>query len=169
MTKVRNILYIGSGKGVEKIQNWTIISTFEYEIDVSKFTTGCDVATVLGNNLMNHLMCAQNPMGMKRIIGGPAYTYGQNRASATLFFEGSMTFSNAIPMKVSSYCEWVEPSDSHQHHFEKTPVFVGRGVRAVGTNESNTYRRTQRKNTVLRSANQYSRPQRRLKRNDLSR
>ena len=31
-----------------------------------------------------------------------------------------------------------------QHHFSETPVFVGCGVRAVGTNESNTYRRTQR-------------------------
>ena len=49
--------------------------------------------------------------------------------------------------------------DSHQHHFEERAVFVGCGVRAVGTNESNTYRRTERKNTVLRSANQYSRPQ----------
>ena len=39
----------------------------------------------------------------------------------------------------------------YQHHFEERAVFVGRGVRAVGTNESNTYRRTQRKNTVLRS------------------
>lgn len=52
-----------------------------------------------------------------------------------------------------------EKWDSHQHHISETPVFVGRGVRAVGTNESNTYRRTQRKNTVLRSANQYSRTQ----------
>ena len=50
-------------------------------------------------------------------------------------------------------------SDSHQHHFYETPLFAGGGVRAVGTNESNTYRRTQRKNTVLRSANQYSRTQ----------
>ncbi len=38
-------------------------------------------------------------------------------------------------------------------------MFAGCGVRAVGTNESNTYRRTERKNTVLRSANQYSRTQ----------
>ena len=52
-----------------------------------------------------------------------------------------------------------ERADSHQHHFEERAVFVGRGVRAVGTNESNTYRRTQRKNTVFRSANQYSRTQ----------
>ena len=50
-------------------------------------------------------------------------------------------------------------NDSHQHHFEKRAVFAGCGVRAVGTNESNTYRRTERKNTVFRSANQYSRPQ----------
>ena len=47
--------------------------------------------------------------------------------------------------------------DSHQHHFSETPVFPGCGVRAVGTNESNTYRRTQRKNTVFRSGYQYSR------------
>lgn len=47
--------------------------------------------------------------------------------------------------------------DSHQHHFEERAVFVGCGVRAVGTNESNTYRRTQRKNTVFRSGYQYSR------------
>ena len=50
-------------------------------------------------------------------------------------------------------------NDSHLHHFEKRAVFVGCGVRAVGTNETNTYRRTQRKNTVFRSANQYSREQ----------
>ena len=49
--------------------------------------------------------------------------------------------------------------DTHQHHFEERAVFAGGGVRAVGTNESNTYRRTQRKNAVLRSANQYSRTQ----------
>ena len=48
-------------------------------------------------------------------------------------------------------------SDTHQHHFEERAVFVGRGVRAVGTNESNMYRRTQRKNTVFRSGYQYSR------------
>ena len=48
---------------------------------------------------------------------------------------------------------------THQHHFSETPVFAGCGVRAVGTNETNMYRRTQRKNTVLRSANQYSRTQ----------
>ena len=49
--------------------------------------------------------------------------------------------------------------DSHQHHFSETPVFARCGMRAVGTNESNTYRRTERENTVLRSANQYSRTQ----------
>ena len=49
--------------------------------------------------------------------------------------------------------------DTHQHNISENPVFVGCGVRAVETNESNTYRRTQRKNTVLRSANQYSRTQ----------
>ena len=36
-------------------------------------------------------------------------------------------------------------SESHQHHFEGRAVFAGCGVRAVGTNESNIYRRTQRK------------------------
>ena len=49
--------------------------------------------------------------------------------------------------------------DTHQHNISENPVFVGCGVRAVEMNESNTYRRTQRKNTVLRSANQYSRTQ----------
>ena len=46
---------------------------------------------------------------------------------------------------------------THQHHFEERAVFVGRGMRAVGTNESNTYRRTHRENTVFRSGYQYSR------------
>lgn len=35
--------------------------------------------------------------------------------------------------------------DTHQHHFSETPVVAGCGVRAVGTNESNTYRRTEQK------------------------
>lgn len=39
-------------------------------------------------------------------------------------------------------------ADTHQHHFEERAVFVGRGVRAVGTNESNTYRRTERKHGI---------------------
>ena len=60
-----------------------------------------------------------------------------------------------VEWKSSAY----EHGDSHQHHFEERAVFVGCGVRAVGTNESNTYRRTERKNTVLRGANQYSRTQ----------
>ena len=42
MAIVWNIFYIGRGKDAEKIQNWEIISPFEYEIDVSKFTTGCN-------------------------------------------------------------------------------------------------------------------------------
>ena len=111
MAKVRNILYIGSGKDVAKIQNWKIISAFEYEIDVSNFTTGCNVATILGNNLMNHLTCAQNPMGMKRIIGGPCYTYGEKSATATVFFEGFISQTTIVPMKVSSCCEWIEPKE----------------------------------------------------------
>ena len=49
--------------------------------------------------------------------------------------------------------------DTHQHHFEERAVFVGCGVRAVGANESNTYRRAERKNADFWSANQYSRPQ----------
>ena len=48
---------------------------------------------------------------------------------------------------------------TQQRNVEERAVFAGGGVRAVGTNESNTYRRTERKNTVLRSANQYSRTQ----------
>ena len=35
--------------------------------------------------------------------------------------------------------------DTHQHHCEERAVFSGCGVRAVGTNELNTYRRTERK------------------------
>lgn len=42
-------------------------------------------------------------------------------------------------MKRESYIR-VRPRDSLQHHVEKRAVFAGRGVRAVGTNESNTYR-----------------------------
>ena len=68
----------------------------------------------------------------------------------------SMGYSAAYPTGAER-CLKVE--DSHQHHFSETPVFAGCGVMAVGTNESNTYRRTERKNTVLRSANQYSRTQ----------
>lgn len=45
---------------------------------------------------------------------------------------------------------------TQQRNDEERAVFSGCGVMAVGTNETNTYRRTQRKNTVLRSANQYS-------------
>ena len=49
--------------------------------------------------------------------------------------------------------------DAQLRYQRQTLVFARCGVRAVGTNESNTYRRTERKNTVLRSANQYSRAQ----------
>lgn len=35
--------------------------------------------------------------------------------------------------------------DSPKHHFEETTVIAGCGVRAVGTNELNTYRGTERK------------------------
>ena len=47
--------------------------------------------------------------------------------------------------------------DSHQHHFSETPVFAGCVVRALGTNESNTYGRTERKTYIFPSGNQYSR------------
>ena len=36
-------------------------------------------------------------------------------------------------------------TDSHQHHFEKRAVFVGCGVRAVGTKETSMVRWTERK------------------------
>ena len=39
-------------------------------------------------------------------------------------------------------------AESHQHHFEERAVFAGCGVRAVGTNETDTYRRTERGNTA---------------------
>ena len=67
--------------------------------------------------------------------------------------------TRAEGLKSRAQWNFVNSKDSHQHHFEERAVFAGCGVRAVGTNESNTYRRTQRKNTVFRSANQYSRPQ----------
>ena len=56
---------------------------------------------------MDLLKSDENPMGMKRIIGGPCYTYGEDRASATVFFEGVISSSINCPMKVSSYCEWI--------------------------------------------------------------
>ena len=42
-----------------------------------------------------------------------------------------------------------EKAHESRHHFEERVVFAGCGVMAVGTNESNTYRRTQRKNMVF--------------------
>lgn len=112
MAIVRSILCIGNGLDVEKIQNWRIVSTFEDEIDISSFTTGCDVAIALGSNLITHLKSPQNPMAMKRIIGGPCYTYGGNSATATVFFEGAILSESIVPMKVSSYCEWIESKES---------------------------------------------------------
>jgi len=50
---------------------------------------------------------------------------------------------------IPSYC------DSHKHHISETPVFVGCDVRAVGANESNTYRRTEREKTVFRSVDEH--------------
>lgn len=72
---------------------------------------------------------------------------------------GSPPLQNRLIVKLA-----FEIGDIQQHNFSKIPVrdlrkVAGCGVRAVGTNESNTYRRTERKNTVLRSANQYSRTQ----------
>lgn len=49
--------------------------------------------------------------------------------------------------------------DSHQHNFEERAVFAGCSVRAVGTNETNTYQRTGRDNSIHWSVNQYSRTQ----------
>ena len=46
-------------------------------------------------------------------------------------------------------------ADTHQHHFSETPVFAGCGVRAVVTNESNTYRRTEREKTIFRSVDEH--------------
>ena len=47
-------------------------------------------------------------------------------------------------------------ADTRQHHFSETPVFVGRGVRAVGTNECVSTNSMEKK-TGMRRANQYSR------------
>ena len=43
----------------------------------------------------------------------------------------------------------IKLDDSHQHHIEERAVFVACGVRAVGTNESSTYRRTEREKTIF--------------------
>lgn len=57
---------------------------------------------------MTLLKNPQNPLAMKWIVGGSCYTYGENRASATVFFEGGMAVSNTVLMKVNSDCEWIE-------------------------------------------------------------
>ena len=38
--------------------------------------------------------------------------------------------------------KWLHFWNSQQHNFDERAVFAGCGVRAVGTNESNAYRRT---------------------------
>ncbi len=85
----------------------------------------------------------------------------ESSADVKTTIEGIMPDSDVVlfngEIRYGIYSLWKK--DTHQHHISETPVFAGCGVRAVGTNESNTYRRTQRKNTVLRSANQYSRTQ----------
>ena len=42
--------------------------------------------------------------------------------------------------------------DSHERKVEERADFIGCGVMGVGTNETNTYRRTGRKNTTFWSA-----------------
>ena len=107
MAVVKCIVCVGEGQDVEKIQKWQIISTSEYQMDTSSFASGCDVAVSLGSNLITHLKTSQNHMSLKRIVGGPCYTYGANRATATVYFEGTLSSSDTVPMKVSSFCEWI--------------------------------------------------------------
>ena len=93
--------------GACETPEWRLISTFEDDIDESQYQSGCDIAIMLGSLLMQHLNHPQNPMGMKRIIGGPSYTYGQTSATATIYFEGILASSKNACMRVSSRCEWV--------------------------------------------------------------
>lgn len=86
---------------------WQVISTFEDNMDVSRFRSGYDVAVALGDVLKRHLQNPQNPVGVVRIIGGPAYTYGQTSATATIFFEGKLMSMQNECMRVCSRCEWV--------------------------------------------------------------
>ena len=87
---------------------WRVVSTFEDDIDVSQYRSGRDIAIALGDILMRHLNAPMNPMGMKRIIGGPAYTYGSTSATATIFFEGMLSPLQTGCMKVCSHCEWAD-------------------------------------------------------------
>lgn len=87
---------------------WRVISTLEDNVDVSQCRSGYDVAIMLGDLLMKHLQSPQNPMGVIKIIGGPAYTYGQISATATIFFEGKLMPAQRACMRVSSRCEWID-------------------------------------------------------------
>lgn len=85
---------------------WRVISTLEDNVDVSQCRSGYDVAIMLGDILMKHLHNPQNPMRMRQIVGGPAYTYGQTSATATIFFEGALMNAQTACMKVCSWCVW---------------------------------------------------------------
>lgn len=87
---------------------WRVISASEDNVDVSQCRSGYDVAIMLGDLLMKHLQTPENPMGMRRIIGGPAYTYGQTSATATIFFEGTLINEQKACMKVCSWCAWAD-------------------------------------------------------------
>lgn len=86
---------------------WRVLSSFEDDIDESQYQSGCDIAIELGNRLVQHLNQPQNPMGLRQIIGGPSYTYGQTSATATVYFEGNLTSSQSACMRLSSRCEWM--------------------------------------------------------------
>ena len=67
---------------------------------------------------------------------------------------GSPPLQNRLIVKLA-----FEIGDIQQHNFSKISVrdlrkVAGCGVRAVGANESNMYRRTEWKNTLSRSVNQ---------------
>lgn len=97
----------GKSLNAYETSKWRVLSLFEDNIDASQYQSGCDIATELGNRLMQHLNHPQNPMGLKRIIGGPSYTYGQTSATATIYFEGNLTSSQSACMRLSSRCEWM--------------------------------------------------------------
>ena len=111
MTIVRNELsYREDARTLDahEASKWRVISTLEHDVDVSQCRSGYDVAIMLGDLLMQHLQDPQNPMGMRHIIGGPAYTYGQTSASATLFFEGALINAKMACMKICSSCVWAD-------------------------------------------------------------
>lgn len=87
---------------------WREVSKFAYDVDISQCTSSCDVAILLGNYLLNHLKHPQNPMGLRQLLDGPLYTYGEVSATATIYFEGMLSDKSSSCMKVSSRCEWAE-------------------------------------------------------------